>query len=146
MPEATPLISTIVGGLVLAFILGALANRLKIPPLVGYQLPPAFSLGHTRPATWRTRTSRPSSPRSASSSCSVSACTGSKDLLSVRGIAVPGAIVQIGFATLLGWGLGAMMGWSTGGKPRLRPRSFRSRVDRRAPEGIAGAATDRDGT
>jgi CPA2 family monovalent cation:H+ antiporter-2 len=38
-----------------------------------------------------------------------------KDLLSVRGIAVPGAIVQIGFATLLGWGLGALMGWPTGG-------------------------------
>ncbi|MGO7208895.1 cation:proton antiporter, partial [Rhizobium ruizarguesonis] len=38
-----------------------------------------------------------------------------KDLLSVRGIAVPGAIVQIAFATLLGWGLGAFMGWPTGG-------------------------------
>jgi CPA2 family monovalent cation:H+ antiporter-2 len=38
-----------------------------------------------------------------------------KDLLSVRGIAVPGAIVQILFATLLGWGLGALMGWPTGG-------------------------------
>ncbi|EJZ16452.1 cation:proton antiporter, partial [Rhizobium sp. Pop5] len=38
-----------------------------------------------------------------------------KDLLSVRGIAVPGAIAQIAFATLLGWGLGAFMGWPTGG-------------------------------
>jgi CPA2 family monovalent cation:H+ antiporter-2 len=38
-----------------------------------------------------------------------------KDLLSVRAIAVPGAIVQIGFATILGWGLGALMGWPTGG-------------------------------
>ncbi|MGO7793299.1 hypothetical protein ACC703_39130, partial [Rhizobium ruizarguesonis] len=35
--------------------------------------------------------------------------------LSVRGIAVPGAIVQIAFATLLCWGLGAFMGWPTGG-------------------------------
>ena len=38
-----------------------------------------------------------------------------KDLLSVRGIAVPGAIVQIGFATLLGWAMGLAMGWPTGG-------------------------------
>ncbi|MGO8448124.1 cation:proton antiporter, partial [Rhizobium ruizarguesonis] len=38
-----------------------------------------------------------------------------KYLLSVRGIAVPGAIVQIAFATLLGLGLGAFMGWPTGG-------------------------------
>ena len=36
MPHDTPLISTIVGGLVLAFILGAIANRFKMPPLVGY--------------------------------------------------------------------------------------------------------------
>ena len=36
MPHDTPLISTIVAGLVLAFILGAIANRLRMPPLVGY--------------------------------------------------------------------------------------------------------------
>ena len=30
MPHSTPLISTIVAGLVLAFILGAVANRLRI--------------------------------------------------------------------------------------------------------------------
>ena len=37
-----------------------------------------------------------------------------KDLLSVRAIAVPGAIAQIAVATLLGMGLAALMGWSTG--------------------------------
>ena len=37
-----------------------------------------------------------------------------KDLLSVRAIAVPGAVVQIVFATLLGWGLAWMLGWSHG--------------------------------
>ena len=36
MSHHTPLISTIVVGLVLAFILGALAQRLRISPLVGY--------------------------------------------------------------------------------------------------------------
>src|SRR5204862_31425 len=39
-----------------------------------------------------------------------------KDLLAVKSIAVPGAIGQIAVATLLGWGLAAIMGWpmSTG--------------------------------
>ena len=36
MPHHTPLIATIVVGLVLAFILGAIANRLRLSPLVGY--------------------------------------------------------------------------------------------------------------
>ena len=36
MPHDTPLITTIVAALVLAFIFGAIANRLKMPPLVGY--------------------------------------------------------------------------------------------------------------
>lgn len=38
MPHHTPLISTIVMGLVLAFLLGALAQRIKVSPLVGYLL------------------------------------------------------------------------------------------------------------
>ena len=36
MHHDTPLISTIVAGLVLAYIFGMIANRLKLPPLVGY--------------------------------------------------------------------------------------------------------------
>ncbi|HAT01640.1 MAG TPA: cation:proton antiport protein, partial [Pantoea agglomerans] len=38
MHHTTPLITTIVGALVLAFLLGMLANRLRISPLVGYLL------------------------------------------------------------------------------------------------------------
>jgi CPA2 family monovalent cation:H+ antiporter-2 len=38
MPPDTPLISTTVAALVLAFILGAIANRFRISPLVGYLL------------------------------------------------------------------------------------------------------------
>ena len=38
MPHFTPLISTIVAGLVLAFILAAIAQRLRASPLVGYLL------------------------------------------------------------------------------------------------------------
>ncbi len=36
MPHSTPLITTIVGGLVLAFVLASIAVRLKLPPLIGY--------------------------------------------------------------------------------------------------------------
>src|SRR5258708_18464298 len=38
MPHHTPLIGTLVIAIVLAFILGAGANRLQISPLVGYVL------------------------------------------------------------------------------------------------------------
>jgi monovalent cation:H+ antiporter-2, CPA2 family len=38
MPHNTPLISTIVVALALAWLLGAIAHRLKVPPLVGYLL------------------------------------------------------------------------------------------------------------
>ncbi len=36
MEHSTPLITTIVGGLALAYLLGMIAQRLKISPLVGY--------------------------------------------------------------------------------------------------------------
>jgi monovalent cation:H+ antiporter-2, CPA2 family len=36
MLHETPLIATIVGGLGLAFVFGAIAHRFRIPPLVGY--------------------------------------------------------------------------------------------------------------
>ena len=38
MPHATPLITTIVAGIGLAFVLGAIAHRLRLSPLVGYLL------------------------------------------------------------------------------------------------------------
>ena len=47
MPHDTPLIATIVAGLGLAFIFGALANRFRIPPLVGYLLAGVLVGPHT---------------------------------------------------------------------------------------------------
>jgi CPA2 family monovalent cation:H+ antiporter-2 len=38
MPHRTPLITTIVAGLGLAFIFGAIAHRLRVPSRVGYLL------------------------------------------------------------------------------------------------------------
>ncbi len=116
MPHDTPLISTIVGGLVLAFILGALANRLRLPPLVGYLVAGVLVGPHT-PGFVADQSLAPELAEIGVILLmfGVGLHFSLKDLLSVRGIAVPGAVVQIGFATLLGWGLGAFMGWPTGG-------------------------------
>jgi len=38
MPHHTPLIATLVAGLVLAFVLEALAHRVRASPIVGYLL------------------------------------------------------------------------------------------------------------
>ena len=47
MPHDTSLISTIVVGLVLAFVLGAIATRFRQPPLVGYLLAGVLVGPHT---------------------------------------------------------------------------------------------------
>ena len=62
----TPLIATLVVGLVLAFFFGALASRLRMSPLVGYLLA-GVAVGPFTPGFVADRRSPPSSPRSASS-------------------------------------------------------------------------------
>ncbi|RAZ92147.1 sodium:proton antiporter [Mesorhizobium hawassense] len=115
MPHDTPLIATIVAGLGLAFVFGALANRFRIPPLVGY-LVAGVLVGPNTPGFV-------ADAGLANELAEIGVILlmfgvglhfSLKDLLSVRAIAVPGAIVQIGFATLLGVGLSWMLGWSLG--------------------------------
>ncbi|MBY4628876.1 YbaL family putative K(+) efflux transporter [Rhizobium croatiense] len=116
MPHDTPLISTIVGGLVLAFIFGALAHQLRMPPLVGYLVAGVLVGPHT-PGYVADQNLAPELAEIGVILLmfGVGLHFSLKDLMSVRGIALPGAIAQIAFATLLGWGLGALMGWPTGG-------------------------------
>jgi CPA2 family monovalent cation:H+ antiporter-2 len=116
MPHATPLISTIVAGLVLAFIFGAIANRLKMPPLVGY-LVAGILVGPHTPGYVADQTLAPELAEIGVILLmfGVGLHFSVKDLLSVRGVAIPGAIVQMGCATVLGWGLARLMGWSDGG-------------------------------
>ncbi len=116
MPHATPLISTLVGGFVLAFILGAIAHRFRLPPLVGY-LVAGILVGPYTPGFVADQNLAPELAEIGVILLmfGVGLHFSLKDLLSVRVIAVPGAIVQIGFATLLGWGMGYLMGWPTGG-------------------------------
>ncbi|WCG82136.1 YbaL family putative K(+) efflux transporter [Pectobacterium sp. A5351] len=113
MHAATPLISTIAGGLVLAFLLGILANRLRISPLVGY-LTAGVLVGPFTPG-FVADTSLASELAELGVILlmfGVGLHFSLKDLMAVKSIAIPGAIAQIAVATLLGMGLSSMLGWS----------------------------------
>lgn len=112
MPHHTPLIGTIVAGLVVAFIMGAIAHRLKLSPLVGYLvagiLVGPFTPGFVADAGLANELAEIGVILLM---FGVGLHFSLKDLLSVKNIAVPGALVQIAVATLLGMGLAYYMGW-----------------------------------
>ncbi len=115
MPHDTPLISTIVAGLVLAFIFGAIANRFRMPPLVGYLIA-GIAVGPYTPgfvADGELATEL-SELGVILLMFGVGLHFSLKDLLSVRAIAIPGAVVQIAVATAMGMGLALLLGWSIG--------------------------------
>ncbi len=116
MPHHTPLISTIVVGLVLAFVFGALAHRIRLSPLIGYLLAGVlvgpFTPGYVADQGLANQLAEIGVILLM---FGVGLHFSLKDLLSVRAIAVPGAVVQIVSATLLGMGLAWLMGWSIGG-------------------------------
>ncbi|WP_224553434.1 YbaL family putative K(+) efflux transporter [Pectobacterium versatile] len=113
MHAATPLISTIAGGLVLAFLLGILAHRLRISPLVGYLaagvLVGPFTPGFVADASLASELAELGVILLM---FGVGLHFSLKDLMAVKSIAIPGAIAQIAVATLLGMGLSTMLGWS----------------------------------
>ena len=113
MQHHTSLIAMLVFGFVLAFILGALAHRLRLSPLVGYLvagiLAGPFTPGFVGDAEL--------APQLAEIGVillmfGVGLHFSLRDLISVKNIAIPGAVAQITVATLLGWGLAEWMGWS----------------------------------
>jgi len=115
MHHDTPLVSTIVAGLVLAYVFGTLANRLRMPPLVGYLVAGIavgpFTPGFVADTDLATQLSEIGVILLM---FGVGLHFSLKDLLSVRALAIPGAIVQIGGATLLGLALATSLGWSIG--------------------------------
>ncbi|MBI1684751.1 YbaL family putative K(+) efflux transporter [Caulobacter hibisci] len=111
----TSLIATIVAGLVLAFIFGALANRLKLPVLVGYLLAGVI----VGPFTPGYVADQELAPQLAEIGVillmfGVGLHFSVKDLMAVRKIAIPGAVVQIAAATVMGVALALSLGWSWG--------------------------------
>ena len=107
MPHADSLILTLVGGFVLAFVFGMIANRLKLSPLVGYLLA-GVAVG---PFTAGFVADTELAPQLAEIGVillmfGVGLHFSPADLMKVRKVALPGALVQIGAATVLGWLLG----------------------------------------
>ena len=144
MPHETPLIATIVAGLGLAFVFGALANRFKLPPLVGYLVAGVLVGPHTPGFVADQQLALELAEIGVILLMfGVGLHFSLKDLLSVRAIAVPGAIVQIAFATaarrrhLPGSWAGPRR------RPGVRPGAV-GRQHRRAAARAAGAPPDRD--
>jgi len=115
MPHATPLISTIVVGLSLAFLLGTLAQRLRFSPLIGYLLA-GVVVGPYTPGFIADQALADELAEIGVILLmfGVGLHFSLKDLWSVRTIAIPGALGQMAVATVLGMGLAYLMGWSVG--------------------------------
>ncbi|MDP2017637.1 YbaL family putative K(+) efflux transporter [Hydrogenophaga sp.] len=116
MPHDVSLIATVAAGFGLAMIFGYIAVRLRMPPLVGYLLA-GIVIG---PATPGFVADVGLAGQLAEIGVmllmfGVGLHFSISDLMAVRRIAVPGAIVQIGVATLLGIGLSHLWGWSLAG-------------------------------
>ena len=115
MPLHTSLIAMLVGGFVLAFIFGALAHRLRMSPLVGYLIAGIIA-GPFTPGFVGDQTLAPQLAEIGVILLmfGVGLHFSLRDLLEVRAIAVPGALIRIAVATLMGWGLARFLGWTHG--------------------------------
>jgi CPA2 family monovalent cation:H+ antiporter-2 len=115
MMHHTPLIGTVVAALVLAFLFGTAANRLRISPLVGYLLA-GILVG---PYTPGFVADQPIAAELAELGVillmfGVGLHFSLDDLLSVKKIAIPGALLQTTLSTLIGMGVAKLMGWTAG--------------------------------
>lgn len=115
MPHSITLITTIAASLGLALVFGLLAERLKLPTLVGYLLA-GVVLG---PATPGFVADQALSAELAEIGVmllmfGVGLHFSVADLLAVRRIALPGAIVQMGVATALSAWVAWLWGWNLG--------------------------------
>jgi monovalent cation:H+ antiporter-2, CPA2 family len=115
MPHDLPLVTTVAAALASAWVLGVLAQRLGLSPIVGYLLAGVVIGPHT-----------PGFVGDVSLAAQLAEIGvvllmfgvglhfRVKDLLAVKGIAVPGALLQSGVSTLLGLSIGTAFGWPPG--------------------------------
>lgn len=116
MLHDTTLIGTVVAGLGVAFLMGALAHRLRISPIAGYLLAGVLVGPFTPGIVADTGLALQLAEIGVILLMfGVGLHFSLKDLLSVRKIAVPGAMVQIAVATALGVMLGLWLGWPFAG-------------------------------
>jgi CPA2 family monovalent cation:H+ antiporter-2 len=112
MPHEAPLITTMAGAFVSAWLLGMLAQKVGLSPIVGYLLAGVVIGPYT-----------PGFVGDAGSAAQLAEIGvvllmfgvglhfHLEDLLAVKGIAVPGALLQTALATLLGIATGSAFGW-----------------------------------
>jgi CPA2 family monovalent cation:H+ antiporter-2 len=112
MSHYTPIVATITAGLVLAFIFGAAANRLKLPTTIGYLIA-GIIVGPFTPGIIADQwvASQLAEIGVILLMFGVGLHFSFKDLLLVRSVAIPGALLQMSIATLLGMALAALYGW-----------------------------------
>jgi CPA2 family monovalent cation:H+ antiporter-2 len=111
--HAMPLITTMAAALGLALILGMLALKLRLPALVGYLLAGVvigpFTPGFVADVDLAAQLAEIGVMLLM---FGVGLHFSLDDLLAVRKVALPGALVQMAAATALGWALGQSWGWS----------------------------------
>ena len=112
MPHDLPLVTTVAAALATAWVLGVLAQRIGLSPIVGYLLAGVVIGPHT-----------PGFVGDVSLAAQLAEIGvvllmfgvglhfRVKDLLAVKGIAIPGALLQSGVSTLLGLSIGVAFGW-----------------------------------
>ncbi len=112
MPHHTSLIAILCVGFVLAFVFGLLAQRLRLSPIVGYLLAGVLVGPHT-PGFVGDQTLAPQLAEIGVILLmfGVGLHFSMRDLIAVRNLAVPGAIVQMSVATAMGWFMGWRLGW-----------------------------------
>jgi len=115
MTSDVALLTTLVAGLGLALVMGFLATRVKLPALVGYLLAGVL----VGPATPGFVANVELAQQLADIGVillmfGVGLHLSVDELLSVRRIAVPGAVIQVAVATLIGYVVGLAWGWTSG--------------------------------
>lgn len=115
MEHNIPLITTLAAGFSVALVLGFLAERIKVPALVGY-LVAGIIIGPATPGFVADvhLASQLSEIGVMLLMFGVGLHFSLNDLLAVKRIAVPGAVVQMSFATILGLAVAWWWGWSWG--------------------------------
>jgi CPA2 family monovalent cation:H+ antiporter-2 len=109
----TSLIALLVAGFVLAFVFGGIAHRFRLSPLVGYLLA-GVALGPFTPGFVADASLAPQLAEVGVILLmfGVGLHFSVRDLLAVKGIAVPGALLQIIAVGSLGWALARGFGWT----------------------------------
>jgi CPA2 family monovalent cation:H+ antiporter-2 len=112
MPHETGLIATIALGLTFALFLGLAARALRLPTIVGYLVAGLVIGPHTPGFIGDLQAAQQLAEIGVILLMfGVGLHFSPRELADARGVAVPGALLQMASATLLGWGLARLLGW-----------------------------------